>query len=159
MAKLTPPHKQDDTPEAEAMQRRFGMAISDVNRLWRTVINRRLAPLGLTAAQWMLLTRVHQHEPQGMSQAALAKLLVIEQPTLVRLIDQLESTGWLIREPSSEDRRIKLVHLSPTSKKRFLEAQRVTRGVGRNAVSVFATHELELFISLLERLRAQLDAL
>jgi DNA-binding MarR family transcriptional regulator len=41
----------------------------------------------------------------GINQTDLAALLVADPSTMVRLIDQLEKRGWVVRETAAHDRR------------------------------------------------------
>ena len=87
-----------------------GFVIGDVSRMLRTVYDRRVEPLGLTRAQWRVLARISRHE--GCTQTELAAELEIEKPTLGRLVDRLESNGWVKRHPDKQDARTKRVFLT-----------------------------------------------
>src|SRR5579871_3911049 len=90
----------------------IGWLLGDVGRLLRKLIDRRLGAIGLTRAQWQALGNMRRCGP--MTQAALAEMLEVETATIARLIDRLESAGWVVRRPDPHDRRVKLV--SPTAK-------------------------------------------
>ena len=51
--------------------------LSDVARLIRTVFDRRVRSLGLTRAQWLVLTRLYRRP--GASQTELAEMLEIDR--------------------------------------------------------------------------------
>jgi MarR family transcriptional regulator for hemolysin len=87
-----------------------GFLISDVARLMRTVFDRRVRRLGLTRAQWLVLTRLSRHP--GASQSELADLLEVEKATAGRMVDRLERKGWLVRRGDATDRRINRLFLS-----------------------------------------------
>ena len=53
----------------------IGYLITDVARMMRTVFERRVRRLGLTRAQWMVLTRLHRRP--GLSQSEVADLLEV----------------------------------------------------------------------------------
>ena len=92
----------------EDLSRNFGFLLNDVARLMRTAYDRRIRKLGLTRAQWWVLT--HLYRSNGVSQTELAETLEIEKPTLGRLLDRLQAKGWVRREHDASDRRVWRVH-------------------------------------------------
>jgi MarR family transcriptional regulator for hemolysin len=104
-----------ETLPSESVQEKLGIAIGDVNRLWRDRLNSRLKPLGLSHSKWRALLYLARTS-KGMTQTELARMLSIEAPTVTRLVKQLEESGWLTRHASPEDARWKLVHLTAKAK-------------------------------------------
>jgi len=94
----------------EDLSRNFGFLLNDVARLMRTAYDRRIRKLGLTRAQWWVLT--HLYRSNGVTQTELAETLEIEKPTLGRLLDRLEAKGWVRRDHDARDRRVWRVHLT-----------------------------------------------
>lgn len=89
------------------------MLITDVARLLRRSFDRRLESLGLTQAQWRALVNIARTE--GLSQTALAECLEIQPITVGRLIDRMESAGWVARRSHPADRRAVQLYLTPKS--------------------------------------------
>jgi len=89
----------------------LGMAVGDAARCWRTKLDERLRPLGLSQARWMVLLNLSKRG-DGVVQKELAEWLNIEGPTLVRLLDRMTEDGWIERRESAKDRRAKTVHLT-----------------------------------------------
>jgi DNA-binding MarR family transcriptional regulator len=87
--------------------------ISDVARLQRRSFDRRLQSLGLTQAQWRAIVNIARTE--GMSQTALADCLEIQPITVGRLIDRMQSAGWVERRSHPLDRRAVQLYLTPKS--------------------------------------------
>jgi DNA-binding MarR family transcriptional regulator len=81
--------------------------LADTSRLIRKLADRRLGVLGLTRVQWQALGNLKRLGP--LTQVALADIMEVETATIARLIDRLESAGWIERHPSPHDRRVKLV--------------------------------------------------
>jgi len=92
----------------------IGYLIGDVSRMIRTVYDRRVEPLGLTRAQWRVLTRLNRLE--SCTQTELASELEIEKPTLGKLIDRLETKGWVERRQDAIDARSKRLFLTPAAR-------------------------------------------
>jgi DNA-binding MarR family transcriptional regulator len=95
------------------LDRSLGVLISDVARLQRRSFDRRLQSLGLTQAQWRAIVNIARTE--GMSQTALADCLEIQPITVGRLIDRMESAGWVERRSHPLDRRAVQLYLTPKS--------------------------------------------
>jgi DNA-binding MarR family transcriptional regulator len=96
--------------QREDLSRNFGFILHDVARLLRATYDRRMKALGLTRSQWWVLTHLYRND--GVTQTELADILEIEKPTLGRLLDRLESNGWIRREEHTDDRRAKRVFLT-----------------------------------------------
>ncbi len=92
----------------------IGYLIGDVSRMIRTVYDRRVEPLGLTRAQWRVMTRLNRAE--SCIQTELATELEIEKPTLGKLLERLEAKGWVERRPDQKDARSKRVFLTPAAR-------------------------------------------
>lgn len=87
-----------------------GYLIGDVSRMIRTIYDRRVEPLGLTRAQWRVMTRLNRLE--SCTQTELATELEIEKPTLGKLIERLEAKGWVERRADENDARSKRLFLT-----------------------------------------------
>lgn len=86
----------------------LGFLMYEVLRLLRRNLNRRMR---LTQAQWRALAFLDWNE--GINQAGLADLLEVRPITMGRLIDRLESDGWVQRHRDPEDRRAVRLYLTP----------------------------------------------
>lgn len=103
-------------------ERSLGFLLHDVSRLLRVEYNRRVRDLGLTRSQWRVLAHLYRNE--GVTQTELADILEIEQATLARLLDRLQSADWLERRPCEKDRRANRLFL--TDKPRSIVDQMFT---------------------------------
>jgi len=90
-----------------------GFLISDVSRLLRRNFNRRVQALGLTQTQWRAIAQLSRNE--GINQAGLADALDVQPISLARLIDRMESAGWVERRADPRDRRASQLFLTPKS--------------------------------------------
>ncbi|MEQ6918485.1 transcriptional regulator SlyA [Halomonas aquatica] len=94
------------------MPQNIGFQLSRVPRLWRAVLDRRLAPLGLTQTRWITLYHLWRLG-DGQPQCDLAKAIGVEAPSLVRTLDQLSEQGLIERRGCEQDRRTKRIFLTP----------------------------------------------
>lgn len=97
----------------------FGFLVSDTARLLRRRFEQRSRHLGLSRAQWQVLAHVSRHE--GAKQACLAEMMDIEPITLTRLLDRMEEAGWVERRPDPNDRRARLLYLTPQARPKLAE--------------------------------------
>jgi len=88
----------------------FANELARVARQWRTRLDGQFRGLGLTQARWRTLIELSANGP--VTQRDLAGYLGVEGPTLVRLLDGLETMGLIERRACPDDRRAKLVHLT-----------------------------------------------
>lgn len=94
------------------MRAEFPFAVARVTRRWRKLLDERLKDLGVTQARWTTMFYL-QRGGEGLTQRELAKLMAIENPTLVRLLDSLEQQDLIERRPCPNDRRARRLHLTP----------------------------------------------
>jgi DNA-binding MarR family transcriptional regulator len=90
--------------------RNFGFLLKDTSRRYVQCFERHARDISLTLAQCKVLVRLEKN--QGVSQARLAELTEIEPMTMVRILDRMESDGWLERRAHPTDRRARRLYLT-----------------------------------------------
>jgi MarR family transcriptional regulator, transcriptional regulator for hemolysin len=141
--------------QREDLSRNFGFIMNDVARLMRTTFDRRVRSLGLTRSQWWVLTHLYRND--GVTQSELADTLEIEKPTLGRLLDRLESKGWVRRESDVHDRRAKRLYLTEEVAPAMKAMRAAAAEVRREALSGLSTEEQERFVDTLLAVKANLS--
>jgi DNA-binding MarR family transcriptional regulator len=134
----------------------IGAVIADVARLLRTAFDRRVRTLGITRAQWLVLTRLHRHP--GVSQSELADLLEVERASAGRMIDRLEANGWVERRAQNGDRRVKRVYLTPEAERVHRRIWRVAEATVDDALADLSVREGAQLRALLGRVKKNLVA-
>jgi DNA-binding MarR family transcriptional regulator len=132
----------------------IGVVISDVARLLRTAFDRRVRALGITRAQWLVLTRLHRHP--GASQTELADMMEVERASAGRMIDRLEANGWVERRAERRDRRVKRVYLTPEAERVHRRIWRVAEATVEDALSDLSAQEGAQLMRLLGRVKKTL---
>jgi MarR family transcriptional regulator, transcriptional regulator for hemolysin len=138
----------------EDLSRNFGFLLHDVARLMRTAYDRRIRKLGLTRAQWWVLT--HLYRSNGVTQTELAETLEIEKPTLGRLLDRLEAKGWVRREHDASDRRVWRVHLTAEVEPALRTMRSIAADLRRDALTGISAAERERFVDTLLAIKENL---
>jgi MarR family transcriptional regulator for hemolysin len=82
--------------------------LSQASRAVRTCFDAELKDLDLTLARGRLML----HLIRAVTQSELSEVLEVEHPTVVRLLDGLEQSGHVERQPLPGDRRAKAVVLT-----------------------------------------------
>jgi DNA-binding MarR family transcriptional regulator len=132
----------------------IGVVISDVARLLRTAFDRRVRALGITRAQWLVLTRLHRHP--GVSQSELAEIMEVERASAGRMIDRLEANGWVERRAFDGDRRVKRVFLTPEAERVHRRIWRVAEATVEDALRDLSAREGAQLMRLLTRVKQTL---
>jgi DNA-binding MarR family transcriptional regulator len=138
----------------EDLSRNFGFLLNDVARLMRTAYDRRIRKLGLTRAQWWVLT--HLYRANGATQTELAETLEIEKPTLGRLLDRLEAKGWVKREHDATDRRVWRVRLTDEVEPALRTMRAIAKELRRDALAGISAAERERFVDTLLAIKENL---
>jgi DNA-binding MarR family transcriptional regulator len=67
----------------------------------------------LTPEQWMVLVRLWERE--GRSQNDLCDSTFRDRPTMSRILDGMERRGLVVRRSDPNDKRSRLIYLTPTA--------------------------------------------
>jgi DNA-binding MarR family transcriptional regulator len=142
------------------LSKRFSFLVFDVARLYGRRFDRLSRErLGLTRAQCRLLGTVSVQGDAGpMNQAALAEELEMTPMGVAKLCDRMEAAGWIVREPSADDRRAKLVSLAPPAQEALEQALALSDLIQADALSDLSRSERALLVELLRKVRDRLVA-
>src|SRR4051794_13147267 len=134
----------------------FGVVLFGTARAWRTKLDQRLRPLGLSQGKWRTLMNLSRGGDK-LTQKEIAERMGIEEPTLVGLLHRLEKDGWIERRESPNDRRCKIVHLQRRSKTVLAEIFSAAHVLRNELVHNVPVHDLEVCIRVLNQIREQAE--
>ena len=97
-----------------SLNREFAFSLNDVARMLRTYADQKAGQFGITRAQWVVLVRLDRFE--GLKQSEPAEMLDLQPITLTRLLDRLADNGLIERRADPNDRRAKLLYLTPSAR-------------------------------------------
>jgi MarR family transcriptional regulator for hemolysin len=129
----------------------LGTDLSRLVRIWRALIDQRLKPLELTQTHWVTLHNIHQLPPE-QSQIQLAKAIGIEQPSLVRTLDQLEEKGLITRSTCVNDRRAKRIRLTKEAAPIIGQVEHVIDATRDDILAGISAEEINQMVTLIARL-------
>ena len=139
------------------LEERFSGALHNTSRAWRQALDRRLKYLGVSQASWMTIA-VAAKAPGPLSQSELADGLGVEGATMVAMVDRLVKAGFVVREPSTTDRRVKRVALTPAGNLLYEKVRTEAAAFRRALLSDIDPKKLLLATELLEGLQGIIDA-
>lgn len=88
----------------------------------------------------------------GLAQSRLAEAMEVDRSTIVKVVDQLEARGLIVREPSPHDKRSHCLRLTDEGRVSLRRMQELMRRHEDEFTRVLTPDERELLIRLLERL-------
>ena len=136
---------------------KLGLVLVETARAWRTKLDQRLRPLGLSQGKWTTLVHLAWGGDK-LTQRELASRIGIEEATLAGLLDRLQTDRWIERKTSEHDRRCKTVHLQPRSKKVLAQIFETAHELRQELIGDIPAAELETCMHVLARIRDKADA-
>src|SRR5215470_12921869 len=133
-----------------------GSLLSRAARQWRRAADLRLRPFGLTEATWLPLVHIAR-APAPPRQKDLAASMSLDGSSVVRLLDNLEAAG-LIQRHEGEDRRAKIIRLTPRGKAIADKVETVARRVRTDALAGLSDKDIETTVRVLNHVCRALEA-
>lgn len=116
---------------------------------------RRLKVIGIGPTQWRVLSVLQSCGTLSIGRITEATLM--EQPTVSRVVQQMEQDGFVVRRPSSQDTRVTDVALTPAGRAAFGAILPTARRHQALALEGFARDEIATLRALLKRIEANID--
>ncbi len=108
------------------------------------------AAFDLTSVQYAALCAIRAN-PQ-VDATRLSSLIAFDRSTIGDVLERMEAKGWIARTASSQDRRIKLVRLSPAGLKLLHQVGPAVRRVQERLLAPLAPQDRGTIIRLLGEL-------
>jgi MarR family transcriptional regulator for hemolysin len=134
----------------------LGLILFGTARAWRTRLDQRLRPLGLSQGKWRTLIHLSQGG-NTLTQKLIAERMGIEGATLAGLLDRLENDGWVERRGSPADRRCKTVHLQRRSKAVLDKIFNAAHDLRSELIQDISQRDLETCIRVLSKIREKAE--
>ena len=112
-----------------------------------------LQPISFT--QWIILISLTQRT--HASPTELTASMGHDMGALTRLVDELERNALVRRERPEHDRRAVQIAITPEGRRLALAGKRIVADLLNKLVEPYSTMEIDLLISLLQRLLAQMQ--
>ena len=141
----------DDLPHHES----DGYLVRDAHRAFQRLLERRIAPHGVTRGQWYFLRVLWTRD--GLSQRELSERVGMMEPTTVIALRSMEKAGLIRRVRSTDDKRRSHVWLTPKAQRMRNELLALARGITDEAEDGVSRDDLALFRRVIARMTANLD--
>lgn len=131
--------------------------IGETGHAIRRAFDRKAAGLGVTRAQWRVLSRLSRYP--GLRQVELADHLDVEPITLCRIVDRLEEAGLVERQRDPLDRRAWRVLLTGKAQPIVGKLRQLAAELADQVFAGISPTEIEAMRSVLTRARENVAAL
>src|SRR3984957_8817982 len=122
---------------------------------------RRLAHTGVTPDQFTALRTLSEHEPGGLTQSDLTRLIASDPNTIGALVERMESSGWIARAPHEKDRPALPLRLLPAGRRQYSRLRNIAVALQGEVLATWSEKKREKFLEnlawLSERCRALAD--
>jgi DNA-binding MarR family transcriptional regulator len=125
-------------------------------RRWRKLANERIRPTGHTMARWETLFLV-AFSDHALTQGELAKLISVEGPTLVRMLEVLAKEGLIERRQSEIDRRVTTNAITGEGRAAIDEIMAVTNALRAEVLTGIDPGELKITLKVLGQIIERID--
>ena len=122
-------------------------------RLWRKMAREVAARHGVSEAASAPLIWIDRMG-ENVRQNALADAIGIEGASLVRLLDELEGSGLVTREPDPTDRRANSVSLTPRGREVVAEVNEDVQALRRQVFSALPAADIEATMRVLAAIKS-----
>jgi DNA-binding MarR family transcriptional regulator len=110
---------------------------------------RRLAHTGVTPDQFTALRTLMEHEPQGLTQSGLNRLIASDPNTIAALVERMESAGWITRVRHEQDRRANRLRLLPAGRETYERVRQIAIALQTEILGGWSEKKREGFLEAL----------
>lgn len=114
-----------------------------------------LRPFGLAIGQLPVLVSL-KNSP-ALSQAELARIAQVEQPSMAQLLNRMERDGLVERVPDPQDKRSRLISLTASAAERMPQVKQLMQGLTAQALDGFTPDEISELGKYLLRMNDNID--
>jgi DNA-binding MarR family transcriptional regulator len=132
------------------MYQRPGFLLRRAHQISAAVFENACAEVGLTQAQYGVLTVLHS--APDIDQSRLARALAFDKVTVLRVLRGLEDRGLITRAVSTENRRQMAVRLTAQGQRLLKKTEQPVRTAYQQLMAPLTQKESQQLIDLLQRL-------
>jgi len=133
-----------------------GFLVHDVSRIRKKVVDKAVAPMGITRSQFWVLVNIARYNNEGMAQTELARLMSVGKVSLGGLIDRMEANGILERLPDPVDRRAKKVFMTPKGQDLLHDLQEVAEDINKQIMKGITKEQNKMLDGMLKTMKHNL---
>ncbi len=129
--------------------------IGHINRTYARIVDQPLRQLGFAMGQLPVLVTLKRNGT--CTQAELARVAQVEQPSMAQLLNRMERDALVQRLPDPADGRSKLISLTSAASQRMPQGKAVMDQACEQALAGFSPLEQDQLHALLLRVSSNLD--
>lgn len=134
---------------------RPGFLLRRAHQISAAVFEEECRDVGLTPAQFGVLTVLNSHP--GLGQSSLARALGFDKVTVLRVLRGLESRGYVTRQPAATNKRNVSVSLTRAGLAVFSQAQKPAEKAHKRLLAPLDKEQQTLLMELLQQLTGELE--
>jgi DNA-binding MarR family transcriptional regulator len=135
------------------MQDQLAYLIASVNRRLEDELGEKLRAEGVPIEQMRILTALA--DGAGLPMGDLANIVLVEGPTLTKIVDRMVTSSLVYRSPDSKDRRRILIFVTPSGRETYERVQGIAADQQSRLLERLQGPQYEQLKSLLESLSAR----
>lgn len=128
----------------------LGHLVAKTHQLFSGYFKKKLEGFGLTPPQFGTLAFLWKKD--GISQIRLAQLMRKDRTTMSGIVVRLEKEGLVVRRPDPEDRRARLVYLTPKGAGLRQTLEEIAQKSVSELTATLSERERRLLASLLRKI-------
>jgi DNA-binding MarR family transcriptional regulator len=127
-----------------------GHLIRRVHQISTALFTEECSAFDLTAVQYAALHTIRDNP--GVDATRLSLLIAFDRSTLGDVLTRIEGKGWILREPSPSDARVKLLYIAPVGKEVLRRVEPGIQRVQKRLLAPLARDDREILVKLLAQL-------
>jgi DNA-binding MarR family transcriptional regulator len=112
-----------------------------------------LKPYNLSGTQYNILRILRGAGEKGLACREVGCRLISRDPDITRLLDRMESRGWIARARETKDRRVVITRIGPEGLRLLAELDKPMHDLHRRQLSHLPATQLRQLSRLLDRAR------
>lgn len=144
----TPTQSEIDSPDRRRLPPLMRRAWYGLNQAFR----RRITHTSVTPDQFTVLRILLESDSKGLTQRELTKLMSSDPNTVASLLERMENSGLLERQPHEGDRRAYRIRLQPKGRRKYQEARDIAVTLQTEVMTAIPEARREEFLEDLARL-------
>jgi len=129
--------------------------IGHVYRTFVRLADSELRDLGFAMSQLPVLIALKKGD--ALTQAELARIAKVEQPSMAQLLNRMERDGLVKRSPDPDDKRIRVISLTAQANRLLPKARDLMDALNVEALRGFSAVDVQTLDVLISRIASNLD--
>lgn len=134
----------------EDLQTLPGHLIRRAQQIAVAIFMEECADFDLTPVQYAAMIAIDEHA--GIDATRLSAQIAFDRSTLGNVLERLETRGFVVRYPSPDDKRVKLLKLSPEGRAMVRRAEASVRRAQERILAPLAPKDRRVLLALLAQI-------